>query len=102
MNKIRCQTRHGQGAHIIAGLAVGHLNTHVNALCLGTAFSRLAVLVVQVGAARQAGLLYGSGRCMIRQWLEDRAMCSGKGHTTCSPALSHRLDFVVVVVDVHG
>jgi hypothetical protein len=20
---------------------------------------------------------------MIRQWLEDRAMCSGKGHTTC-------------------
>jgi len=39
--------------------------------------------VVQVGAARQAGLLYGSGRCMIRQWLEDRAMCSGKGHTTC-------------------
>ena len=51
----------------------GILNTHVNALCLGTAFSRLAVLVVQVGAARQAGLLYGSGRCMIRQWLED--MC---------------------------
>jgi hypothetical protein len=38
--------------------------------------------VVQVGAARQAGLLYGSGRCMIRQWLEDRAMCSGKGHMT--------------------
>jgi hypothetical protein len=30
-------------------------------------------------------------------------MCSGKGHTTCSPALSHRLDVVVVVVvDVHG
>ena len=62
----------------------GILNTHVNALCLRAAFTRLAVLVVQVGAARQAGLLYGSGRCMIRQWLEDRAMCSGKGHTTCN------------------
>ena len=61
----------------------GILNTHVNALCLCAAFTRLAVLVVQVGAARQAGLLYGSGRCMIRQRLEDRAMCSGKGHTTC-------------------
>ena len=84
----------------------GILNTHVNALCLRAAFTRLAVLVVQVGAARQAGLVYGSGRCMIRQWLEKRAMCSGKGHTTCSPALSHRLDVVVVVVvvvvDVHG
>ena len=85
----------------------GILNTHVNALCLRAAFTRLAVLVVQVGAARQAGLVYGSGRCMIRQWLENRAMCSGKGHTTCSPALSHRLDVVivvvvVVVVDVHG
>ena len=81
----------------------GILNTHVNALCLCAAFTRLAVLVVQVGAARQAGLLYGSGR-MIRQRLEDRAMCSGKGHTTCSPALSHRLVVVVVVVvvDDHG
>jgi hypothetical protein len=40
---------------------------------------------------------------MIRQWLEDRAMCSGKGHRTCSPALSHRLVVVVVVVvDDHG
>ena len=83
----------------------GILNTHVNPLCLRAAFTRLAVLVVQVGAARQAGLVYGSGRCMIRQWLENRAMCSGKGHITCSPALSHRLDVVVVVVvvvDVHG
>ena len=81
----------------------GILNTHVNALCVCAAFTRLAVLVVQVGAARQAGLLYGSGRCMIRQWLEDRAMCSGKGDTTCSPALSHRLVVVVVVVvDDHG
>ncbi len=59
----------------------GILNTHVNALCLCAVFTRLAVLVVQVGAARQAGLLYGSGR-MIRQRLEDRAMCSGKGHMT--------------------
>ncbi len=55
----------------------------MSVLCLRAAFTRLAVLVVQVGAARQAGLLYGSGRCMIRQRLEDRAMCSGKGHTTC-------------------
>jgi hypothetical protein len=40
---------------------------------------------------------------MIRQRLEDRAMCSGKGDTTCSPALSHRLVVVVVVVvDDHG
>jgi hypothetical protein len=60
----------------------GILNTHANALGLCAAFTRLAVLVIQVGAARQAGLLYGSGRCMIRQWLEDRAMCSGKGLTT--------------------
>ncbi len=67
----------------------GILNTHVNALCLGAAFTRLAVLVVLVGAARQAGLLYGSERCMIRQWLEDRAMCSGKGHTTCADNRSH-------------
>ena len=78
----------------------GILNTHVNALCLRAAFTRLAVLVVQVGAARQAGLLYGSGRCMMRQWLEDRAMCSGKSHASCSPALSDRL--VDVVVDMHG
>ncbi len=49
----------------------GILNTHVNALCVCAAFTRLAVLVVQVGAAWQAGLLYGSGRCMIRQWLEE-------------------------------
>ena len=80
----------------------GILNTHVNALCVCAAFTTLAVLVVQVGAALQAGLLYGSGR-MIRQRLEDRAMCSRKGHTTCSPALSHRLVVVVVVfVDDHG
>ena len=39
----------------------GILNAHVSALCLLAAFTRLAVLVVQVGAARQAGLLYGSG-----------------------------------------
>jgi len=81
----------------------GILNTHVSALCLRAAFTRLAVLVVQVGAARQAGSLYGSGRCMVRQWLEDRAMHSGKGHTSCSPALSPRLvDVVVVIVDLHG
>ena len=81
----------------------GILNAHVSALCLLAAFTRLAVLVVQVGAARQAGLLYGSGRCMVRQWLEDRAIHSGKGHTSCSPALSPRLvDVVVVIVDLHG
>ena len=42
-------------------------------------------------------------QCKPVQWLEDRAICSGKGHTTCSPALSHRLVVVVVVVvDDHG
>jgi hypothetical protein len=40
----------------------GVLNTHVNALCLRAAFTRLAVLAVQVSAARQAGFLYGSLR----------------------------------------
>ena len=34
----------------------GILNTHVSALCLRAACTRLAVLVVQVGAARQAGV----------------------------------------------
>ena len=71
-------------------------NTHVNALCLHAAFTTLA-FVVQVSAARQAGLVYGSGRCMIRQWLEDRAIYSGKGHTSCSPALSDCLVDVVVL-----
>ena len=33
---------------------------------------------------------------MIRQWLEDRAIYSGKGHTSCSPALSDCLVDVVV------
>ena len=38
----------------------GILNTHVNALCLCAAFTRLAVLVVQVGA------LHGrQGYCMV-------------------------------------
>ena len=32
---------------------------------------------------------------MIRQWLEDRAIYSGKGHTSCSPALSDCLVDVV-------
>ncbi len=49
-------------------LLCGIINTHVNALCFRDAFTRLKVfLVVQVGAARQAGLLYGSGRCMTAQ-----------------------------------
>ena len=39
----------------------GILNAHVSALCLRAAFTRLAVLVVQVGAARQAGLLMVAG-----------------------------------------
>jgi hypothetical protein len=34
---------------------------------------------------------------MIRQWLEDRAIYSGKGHTSCSPALSDCLVDVVVL-----
>jgi len=33
---------------------------------------------------------------MIRQWLEDRAIYSGKGHTSCSPALSDCLVDVVL------
>jgi hypothetical protein len=98
-NQMPNQMSHGQGAHITQALLWGILNTHVNALCIRAAFTTLE-FVVQVSAARQAGLLYGSGRCMIRQWLEDRAMYSGKGRTTCSPALSDRL--VDVVVDVHG